>query len=94
MQKCSARPAGSVDDRLCQLFEKFLVVVARIALHIDETGPTATDTNYFVSFAQRAQCDSPDSRIQPRYVTSSGKDGYYSFQLPMFAMFCLYSVDL
>ena len=74
MEKGAAGAAGAVDSLFIQEKEIVGVVVILFANHIHESGPTVTDSDDLIAFANGAQGDAADGGIETRNIVSSGED--------------------
>ena len=74
MQKGSAGPPGAVNQVFGQVQIIIAVICLFIAGQVDQAAPAPPDTDYLVAFAQGADCNRPDSRVQARNITAPGQN--------------------
>src|SRR5258706_4326700 len=74
MEESAAGAAGAIHFGLCQLLHAFGVVDAFVAVVVDESRPATPKADDAVSFAQRADRDRPDCRIETGDVPASGEN--------------------
>src|SRR5436189_3259933 len=79
MQKCAARACCAIDD----LFRQDLKVLAVVGLFITQDAhraqPAMADTNDLIAFAQGANGDRADRRIEPRHIPAAGENTDQAF---------------
>src|SRR5437867_4177237 len=79
MQKRSAGACCTIDD----LFRQDLKVLAVLGLFITQNAnrsqPAMADTDDLIAFAQGANGDRADCRIEPRHVPTAGQNSDHAF---------------
>ena len=78
MQESAAGAAGAIDELFGEALIVVAVVVLRVADHVDEAGPSAAQADDFVAFAQCANGDGADGRIEAGNIAASGKNADYA----------------
>ena len=79
VQEGAPGAAGTVDDFLGEDLEVVGVVVFLLANNVDQATPAAADADDAVAFAQRADGDGADGRVQAGHVTAAGEDSDHAF---------------
>ena len=74
VEESAARAAGAIHDGLRELLHAFGVVGAVVPVVVDESRPTAPNADNAVTFAQRADRDRPDRRIETGDVAAAGEN--------------------
>ena len=79
VQEGAAGAPGPVDDFFGQDLEVVAVVGFWVADQLDDAGPAAADADHLVAFAQCADGDGTDGRVQPGYIAAAGQDTDHAF---------------
>src|SRR5215208_6230081 len=74
MQKRAAGACCTIDDLFRQDLKVLAVVGVLVTQDADRTQPPMADTNDLIAFAQRANGDRANRRIEPRHIPAAGED--------------------
>src|SRR4029079_3509190 len=74
VEESAASAAGAIYDRFRQLLHVVGVVGASVATVVDESRPAASNSDNPISFAQCANGDCSDRRVQSGDVAAAGED--------------------
>src|SRR2546425_7054152 len=74
MKKGAPCAAGAINDLFVEKEEIVGIVVILFADHVDESGPTVTNANHLITFAERAKCDAADGWIETGNVATSSEN--------------------
>src|SRR5215216_7167486 len=79
MQKCTSRSPCPIDDFLCQYLVVVAIIGLRIAYHVDQPSPAASNADDLVSLPRRANRHSSNCGVESRDITTTGQYANYTF---------------
>src|SRR5581483_9388971 len=79
MQKRAASACCSIDDLFRQNLKMLTVICLFIAHDADGAQPPMADPNDLIAFAQGANGDCADGRIEPRHIPAAGENTDHAF---------------
>src|SRR5436189_6362541 len=79
MQKRAAGACCTIDDLLRQDLKVLTVVDLFVTQNADRAQPAMADTNDLIAFAQRANGDRANRRIEPRHIPAAGENTDHAF---------------
>jgi hypothetical protein len=79
MQKSASGASGTIDDFLRERQEIVAIIVALVANHFDQPGPSVANADDGVTFAQRTESDGADGGVQSGNISAPGEDADDAF---------------
>src|SRR4029077_9689316 len=79
MQKRAAGACCTIDDLFCQDLKVLALSGVFIPQEADSPQPAMADTNDLIAFAQGANGDRADRRIEPRHIPAAGENTDQAF---------------
>src|SRR6476646_7793085 len=74
MQKRAAGTCCTIDDLFRQDLKVLTVIGVFVTENADRAQPAMPDTDDLIAFAQRANRDRANRRIEPRHIPAAGED--------------------
>src|ERR1700757_3383479 len=74
MEKCATGAAGAIDDVFGENLKIFGIVIGFVADHFDQAAPAMAESDDLIAFAERAEGDTTDCRIEAGDVATSGEN--------------------